>query len=154
MPDNLQQPAILLVEDSEDDAFFFSRTLRLSGFTGPFVHVFDGGQATAHLQRAQGGRASVPDLVFLDLKIPTLSGFEVLEWIRRQSFARPLDVAVLSGSEHREDVDRAISLGASAYYVKPLSIQQLKTRFDTWRGRSLAAAPPEPVATAGPDRPA
>jgi DNA-binding response OmpR family regulator len=154
MPDNFQSPAILLVEDSEDDAFFFSRTLRLSGFSGQVVHLLDGRRAVAYLQQVLAGEVRSPDLVFLDLKIPTLSGFEVLEWIRAHAFASPLDVPVLSGSEHRQDVDRAIALGATAYYVKPISIQQLKVRLDTWRGRSLAPASAEIVASAGPDRPA
>ena len=45
------------------------------------------------------------------------------------------DVAVLSGSEHASDIQRAHALGASAYYVKPLSVEQLRTRFQNWHSR-------------------
>src|SRR5262245_33116887 len=122
------QPVVLLVEDSEDDAYFFVRALRLAGCAHPPVHILDGGAAVAHLGEVLQGNQPTPDLVFLDLKIPTRSGFEVLEWIRTQTFTPPLDIAVLSGSEQRADVERALALGATAYYVKPVLVQQLKAR--------------------------
>src|SRR5436190_13912843 len=102
------RPSILLVEDSEDDAFFFRRTLRRSGYEGQFVHVDDGGRAIRHLEKAWAGEVSMPDLVFLDLKIPTFSGFEVLAWIGLQHFNPRLEIAVLSGSEQGGDVTRAL----------------------------------------------
>lgn len=65
--------------------------------------------------------------------MPTLTGFEVLAWIRDHPFVPPLDVAVLSGSDHANDVERATALGASNYYVKPLSPEQLRSRFQAWQ---------------------
>lgn len=138
------QPVVLLVEDSDDDAFFFKRTLRQAGFTGALEHASDGGAARAHLEKvAAGGSGAppVPDLVFLDLKLPTFSGFEILEWIATQHFNPPLDVAVLSGSEQSADVSRAIALGASTYYVKPILLQQLKARLAAWQERQAASVP-------------
>lgn len=148
------QPVVLLVEDSEDDAFFFTRALRLAGCTHAPMHIMDGGAAIAHLAQVLQGNAPTPDLVFLDLKIPTRSGFEVLEWVRMRAFGPGLDIAVLSGSEQRADVERAMALGATAYYVKPVLVQQLKTRIVAWQGKVAEDHPPEPAATAGPPRPA
>jgi DNA-binding response OmpR family regulator len=99
------------------------------------IHAVDGASAIDYLQEVVAGTKRYPDLVFLDLKIPTFTGFEVLGWIRDQRFTRPLDVAVLSGSEHASDVQRAHTLGASAYYVKPLSVEQLRARFQAWHAR-------------------
>lgn len=148
-----KSPTVLLVEDSEDDAFFFSRALRLAGSTQAPVHITDGGATIAYLSKVLLGAAPAPDLIFLDLKIPTRSGFEVLEWMRGQTFNPPLDVAVLSGSEQRSDVERAMALGATAYYVKPVLVQQLKTRLSAWQGKSSEIPMPESVAaTAGPPR--
>ena len=130
-------PLVLLVEDSEDDAFFFRWTLEKCGFPCEVVHAVDGAAAVKHLS---GGNGRLPDLVFLDLKIPTLTGFEVLAWIREQHFDPPLDVAVLSGSEHASDIQRAHLLGATGYYVKPLSIEQLRSRFESWLARDEARA--------------
>jgi CheY-like chemotaxis protein len=149
------RPFVLLVEDSEDDAFFFRWTLDKCGFDCEIVHAADGAAAIEQLESAIGGRhARLPDLIFLDLKIPNFSGFEVLAWIRDRNFDPPLDVAVLSGSEHVGDVQRAHSLGAAAYYVKPLSVEQLRGRFEAWHAKRESpqrAAPPGLHALAAPD---
>jgi DNA-binding response OmpR family regulator len=147
-------PSVLLVEDSEDDAFFFKRTLRRSGFEGPVDHVDDGGRAIQHLEKALAGVIPLPDLIFLDLKIPTLSGFEVLEWIRVQKFDPPLEIAVLSGSEQGADVARALELGAAAYFVKPILVEQLNMRLRAWREKQLTGVKPEAAQVAsGPTGP-
>ena len=149
MPSAVAQPVVLLMEDSDDDAFFFKRTLRQVGFTGALTHVTDGAEAVAHLERTlRADGTPLPDLVFLDLKIPRLNGFEVLEWIRGQSFVRPLDVAVLSGSEHAGDVERALALGATTYYVKPILAQQLKLRLAAWQEKQSPRAGAENVPAA------
>lgn len=144
MPHATTRPIVLLAEDSEDDAFFFRWTLKKCGLECQLVHALDGAQALRLLEAAAGpdGRRGerCPDLVFLDLKMPTLTGFEVLSWIRDHPFVPPLDVAVLSGSEHASDVLRAKELGASAYYVKPLSPDQLRARFAAWHERNAAGS--------------
>jgi CheY-like chemotaxis protein len=133
MPESPSRPIVLLVEDSEDDAYFFRHTVKKSGLDCQLIHVVDGGAARDYLAAAiaspQDAANPWPDLIFLDLKLPTFSGFEVLEWIRAQKIARELDVAVLSGSEDDSDVSRAMALGASAYYVKPVTADQLRARF-------------------------
>jgi DNA-binding response OmpR family regulator len=125
------RPTILLVEDSEDDAFFFRWSLRKAGIPCELTVAADGGEAIQQLEDARA-HGTCPDLVFLDLKIPTFSGFQVLAWIREQRFDPPLDVAVLSGSEHASDIQRATALGASGYFVKPLSVDQLRARLTAW----------------------
>lgn len=138
MPPPPLRPTVLLVEDTEDDAFFFRLCLRKAGLDCDLIHLMDGAAAITYLegtaQLKPGGRVS-PDLVFLDLKISAFSGFEVLNWIREQSFQPPLDVAVLSGSEHAGDMERAFALGATAYIVKPVQRPQLASRFAAWRQR-------------------
>lgn len=138
MSSNVPQPLVLLVEDSEDDAFFFRWTLDKCGFACEVVHSIDGASAIQHLESVLAGTVKRPDLIFLDLKIPTFTGFEVLAWIREHAFDPPLNVAVLSGSEHASDIQRAHALGAAAYYVKPLSVEQLRARFHDWRATVAA----------------
>jgi CheY-like chemotaxis protein len=154
MSSPLQRPFVLLVEDSEDDAFFFRWTLHKCGLDCDLVHAADGEAAVRHLEECLKGTKPCPDLVFLDLKMPTMTGFEVLTWIRSRSFGRPLDVAVLSGSEHASDVERATALGASAYYVKPISVELLRARFAAWHQKQSGQSRTEPVeahACAAPD---
>jgi len=144
MPNSPKRPVVLLAEDSEDDAFFFGWTLEKYGLECELVRANDGAEAVAVLKGGRkdtDGREPVrPDLVFLDLKMPAMTGFEVLQWIRDNPFNPPLDVAVLSGSEHAIDVARAKALGATGYYVKPLSVQHLRARFDAWREKHDPAA--------------
>lgn len=143
MSGSLRKPVVLLAEDSDDDAFFFRWSLQKAGMPCELVHASDGASALQILREcatSDGQRKDrYPDLVFLDLKMPALTGFEVLEWIRDHPFDPPLDVAVLSGSEHAADVARAASLGASGYYVKPISIEKLRARFAAWQEKHALA---------------
>jgi CheY-like chemotaxis protein len=67
----------------------------------------------------------LPDCVFLDLKMPFMSGFDVLEWLREQPSLSDLKVVVLTSSPEDRDRERALELGARGYAVKPPSPQML-----------------------------
>ena len=116
---------VLLVEDSEDDAFFFRRTFDKSGVSCTIQHVTDGAQAIEFLRNASISNDGFPQTIFLDLKMPVVNGFEVLDWLRTQAFAAAVQVIVLSGSEQQDDRERAAQLGASDYLVKPLKVCDL-----------------------------
>jgi len=123
MPKSINAPKILLVEDSEDDAYFFNRTLQRSGVTCAVHHVENGAEAVEFLAKAsQSDSGELPPVMFLDLKMPLLNGFEVLEWLQTQSFRSSIQVIVLSGSEHDADKTRAAELGAADYLVKPVRV--------------------------------
>lgn len=121
---------ILLVEDSEDDAFAFRRALKKAGVTHRVEVASDGRQALDYLlQVITGGDADrfpPPAIVFLDLKLPYHDGMEILEWIRRQAALSQLKVIVLSGSDEPRDRERAKSLGARGYLVKPATPDDLR----------------------------
>ena len=119
------RPILLLAEDSPDDAFFFKRALEHSRLECEFAHVYDGVAAVQVLREAHSNPSKIPDLIFLDLKMPLMSGFEVLEWIQQQSFAGSIRVIVLSGSDQETDRTRARDLGASDYLVKPITVRNL-----------------------------
>jgi CheY-like chemotaxis protein len=121
LTDAKTKPGVLLVEDSEDDAFFFERTLQKSGLTCSLHRANNGAEAVDFLQNASlKNSEAFPQMMFLDLKMPVLNGFEVLDWLRHQTFANHVRVIVLSGSEHQHDKDRAAELGAMDYLVKPV----------------------------------
>jgi CheY-like chemotaxis protein len=121
-------PTILLVEDSEDDSYFFQRALQRSGQPCGLTHVRDGAAAVEALQKALSGESKLPDLIFLDLKMPVMSGFEVLQWIRAQNIAQAVPVIVLSGSDQQADQTRALRLGAADFLVKPITPGTLAER--------------------------
>ena len=127
MPTDTSRPLVLLVEDSEDDAFFFKRTFQKSGANCLLHHVLDGAAAVGVLKQAAVSDAlQFPVAMFLDLKMPVMNGFEVLTWLRAQSFLATMKVIVLSGSNQQEDKDRALRLGAAEYLVKPVRVGDLQ----------------------------
>jgi CheY-like chemotaxis protein len=120
---------ILLVEDNADDVFFMERAVKKSGLAAPLQVVRDGQQAIDYLSGtgAYGDRGvhPLPSVVFLDLKLPYVHGFDVLEWIRQTSSLKHLPVAVLTSSAEERDRKRAEQLGAQAYLVKPADADML-----------------------------
>lgn len=126
LTDTKNKPSLLLVEDSEDDAYFFKRTLQKSGLNCALHRAANGAEAVDFLQSASAKASpEFPQVMFLDLKMPVLNGFEVLDWLRQQTFADQMRVVVLSGSEHQHDKERAAQLGASDYLVKPIQTGDL-----------------------------
>ena len=122
--DATRTPVVLLVEDSSDDAYFFKRALKRTGLECSCVHVWDGRSAIEFLEQAFRG-PDLPQVVFLDLKLPVLNGFEVLEWLRQQSVPKKPKVVVLSGSDQDSDKAQAAELGASGYLVKPIASRSI-----------------------------
>src|SRR4051812_49033990 len=111
---------LLIVDDSEDDRFFLRRGLRTLACS-IVAEVEDGAKAIDYLSGSGGygdrKRFPVPDVMILDLKMPRMSGFEVLDWLKSRRPAG-MSVVVLSNSMLETDIERARSLGADHYVVK------------------------------------
>ncbi len=123
-------PTILLVEDNDDDVFAMQRALRKAEITLP-VQVVTNGQKAVDYLSGSGDYSDrtyypFPSLVFLDLKLPYIHGFEILGWIREQPGIRDLAVVVLTSSAEESDRNRADDLGVYSYIVKPPEPQQLR----------------------------
>jgi CheY-like chemotaxis protein len=123
-------PTILLVEDNDDDVFAMQRALRKAQITLPVQVVTNGQKAVDYLSGAgdysDRNYYPFPSLVFLDLKLPYIHGFEILGWIREQPGIRDLAVVVLTSSGEESDRNRADTLGVYSYIVKPPEPQQLR----------------------------
>ena len=119
---------VLLVEDSEDDRFFFEHTFKLAESDARLFVTKDGIEAIEFLQneaqRSDG--SNYPKVMFLDLKMPDCDGFDVLRWMKEHSPPERIQVYVLSGSSEPQDVELAQRLGAVDYLVKPLRLNRLK----------------------------
>src|SRR4051812_919416 len=118
---------ILLAEDREDDIVLIRKAFATAFIRNPLHVVRDGEEAIAYFcgEGPYANRAEfpLPDLLLLDLKMPRVDGFEVLEWIRQQPSLNSLRVVVLTSSDHLRDVNRAYQLGANSFLVKPLDFQ-------------------------------
>lgn len=119
----------LLVEDNPDHALLTMRALTRAGFPDPIRLVSDGEEAIAYLggtgEFADRDRFPLPSLVLLDLHLPRKSGFDVLDWARRQPGLRELPIVLLTTSDLPEDQERARVLGATGYRVKPFDLHDL-----------------------------
>jgi CheY-like chemotaxis protein len=114
---------ILLVEDNPDDVFIFKLALRDANITTSVSVAVDGQEAVDYLSGASKysdrEQYPLPFIVFLDLKMPFLDGFEVLSWIRTQPPLRGIAAVILSGSDEARDHQKANELRADGYLVKP-----------------------------------
>jgi CheY-like chemotaxis protein len=119
-----RQSVVLLVEDDPDHAELVSRALVEYGDRVHLVHLADGDTALAYLERrgewADPARSPRPDLLLLDLRLPGISGREVLEHIRLEPSLCEIPTVILSTSESREDLAVAAGGAADACAVKPI----------------------------------
>ena len=126
---SLRDAPVLLVEDNPDHVVLIQRTLKKANLTRPVVVVGDGESAVDYFMGRGPYRDRqlhpLPALVLLDLKLPRMSGLDVLEWIHQQPGLKRLPIVVLTTSRERSDIDRAYDLGANSYLVKPLNLDAL-----------------------------
>jgi CheY-like chemotaxis protein len=126
---------ILVVEDNEDDVFALRRAIKKAGVANPLRVVTNGQEAVDYLAATSDptrqSQHPLPFLVLLDLKLPYRDGFEVLEWIRGQPHLAQMVVVMLTGSDERRDHQRAYSLGARSYLVKPALAEDIRRLLDS-----------------------
>jgi CheY-like chemotaxis protein len=136
---------ILLADDNPADVQLTITALR-DARRSPEVHVVsDGEEALAFLNRI--GRYNVaprPDFVFLDLSLPKVDGYQVLEAMKADPVLRRIPVVVISGSRREADIARAHDAQVSAYVVKPLGLDDylaaIRSLDELWL--NAAALPP------------
>jgi len=135
---------ILVADDDQNDVFFLRRAFQKSGLEHSVVHVSDGQEAIDYLQGeadfSDRSRFPLPSLLLLDLKMPKVDGFDVLAWLKNHAVLKTLPVVVLSSSSREDDIQRARSLGADDYRVKPADFEQLLTLAQEVATRWLATA--------------
>lgn len=118
---------VLFTEDDDDHAMLINGALcSVPGVGVEVVRARDGEEAIEYLRAGVDRGDRVPDLLLLDLKLPRMTGIEVLEWVRSQAGLEPLPVVVLTTSAAPRDRERTHALGANAYVVKPLDFLRLE----------------------------
>ena len=123
----LTRKTILLVEDNPDDEELTLRALRKSNIMNEVIVARDGEEALACLFGDESftdrEADSLPAVVLLDLKLPKVTGIEVLRRIRSTSRTRRLPVVVLTSSKEGRDLNEAYDLGANSYICKPVDFE-------------------------------
>jgi CheY-like chemotaxis protein len=119
-------PMLLHVEDEDGAAFLFRSAVREAGLAAIVFRVSNGEEALAFLRRAGPySNAERPQLMVLDLNLPKIDGLSVLSRIRNDESLSTIPVIVISTSSRQSDKERAFSLGAKHYIVKPDSFEKL-----------------------------
>ncbi len=125
----LNDAAILLAEDNENDILLMRRAFKQAAIPNPLFVVRDGQEAIDYLagngKYAERAAHPLPRLLLLDLRMPWMDGFDVLAWLRTQPRFNNLPVIVLTSSKLQADIDRSLDLGVYDYRVKPQSYEDL-----------------------------
>jgi len=121
---------ILLVEDNEDDILLIQRAFLKTNLSDEFELVVaqDGNQAISYLKQNESlsnyQQNTLPIIILLDLKLPKINGFEVLERIRNDGKTRFIPIVVFTSSKEEKDVTKAYALGANSYVRKPIESEK------------------------------
>lgn len=115
---------ILLVEDSDADAELIARALRKANVVNRLVRVRDGVEALEFMYRSGAFKergAGHPRLILLDLKMPRMSGIDVLKRLKSDESCKAIPVVVLTSSAEAQDVQESYKYGVNSYLVKPVA---------------------------------
>lgn len=142
MPVTTPYPApILVAEDEETDVLLLRLAFKKAGLATELIVAQDGREVVEYLEpdpQVDGAGRPLPGVLLLDLKMPRMGGFEVLDWLRGQPRLKELPVLIFSSSNHELDVEKALEMGAREYLVKPHSIQDLVTLLRDVHDRYIA----------------
>ena len=114
---------ILLVDDDEDDRQFFAEALDSLDMNTELVQLTNG---EACLEYMENKKDDCPNLLFLDLNMPIMNGFQCLEQIRKQKVFKDVIIAIYSTSSAEKDIEDTFNKGANIYITKPSSFKDLK----------------------------
>lgn len=124
-----EHATVLYAEDDANDAFFMQRAFHKLQRAGALKLVRDGREAIDYLQGAgefaDRGKFPLPKLLLLDVKMPRVSGLEVLKWVRQQTSLAHLPVVMFTSSTQESDIAFCREHGANGYLAKPSNAQQL-----------------------------
>ena len=131
---------VLLADDNEDDAHLVQLALKRASILQPLQIVADGLEAIDYLRglgRYENRKEfPFPRVLITDLKMPRMNGFEVLEWLNNHPECSVIPTVVFSASSQEADVEKAYRMGASAYFRKPATLNELcelmKVVFNFW----------------------
>jgi|SRR5665213_2557906 len=125
-----QEIEVLLVEDNASDAEMTIRALKKNNLVNKLLHLKDGAEALDFIfaEGEYSGRQmeNIPKVILLDLKMPKVSGIEVLRRIKTDERTRKIPVVVLTSSKEDPDIQACYALGVNSYVVKPVDFNEFQ----------------------------
>lgn len=118
---------IILVEDNKSDAMLFIRALKKHNLANSLIHLIDGAQALDYIfgKGEFEGRniEERPKVIFLDIKMPKVSGLEVLKILKADERTMQIPVVIMTSSKEEKDIMESHKLGVNSYVVKPVGFE-------------------------------
>ena len=118
---------LLFVEDSANDAHFVQRILKKENLTEDYRWLKNGVEVIDYF--FGGEENPIPKFIVLDIKMPKINGFEVLERLKAETRTKNIPIIVYSSSMVKSDIKKAYALGANSYISKPPRYQEMKELF-------------------------
>ena len=112
---------ILITDDESEDRYFLQKALRKAGIKNPILEFRDGAdllEFLEHQARDNKPLREIADLLFLDIKMPLVDGFDAMRWIRDNPVLKLLQIVIVSSSSLPRDQEQASELGAARYLEK------------------------------------
>jgi two-component system response regulator len=143
----MSKPYILLVEDNPDDVELTERAFAKNHIANEVKVLTDGAQACDFLFNSDRGGRGMPQVILLDLKLPKISGLEVLEKIRADANTRLIPTVILTSSKQEEELLEGYRLGVNSYVRKPVDFNEFVEAVRQVGLYWLVLNEPPPVAT-------
>lgn len=119
---------LVLVEDNPDDLDLVLHAIRKSGLKDNIQVLRDGAEALAYMfcegKYADRSMSDVPKVILLDIKLPKVSGLEVLERLKANERTRAIPVVMFTSSRQERDVEESYRFGVNSYVVKPVDSEE------------------------------
>ncbi|HTT20970.1 MAG TPA: response regulator, partial [Candidatus Sulfotelmatobacter sp.] len=140
---------ILIIEDESADAALLLRGFEKAQVLNPVVHLTNGDDALRYLagkgQYADRKKYPLPALMLLDLKLPGMTGIQLLQWMRVQGEIKRIPVVVLTSDENPDTINAAYDLGANSYLVKPGNAAEINRMVQTIQRYWMKLNEPPPL---------
>ena len=121
-----QNVTIVMIEDDEGHAKLIEKNLRRAGIMNEIVHIDNGRKASDYLLgkgEYSKDRPLTPMLILLDLNLPELDGFQILEAIKKDNSTKLIPVIILTTTDNPREVERCYALGCNVYVTKPVEYE-------------------------------
>ncbi|MCP5106443.1 MAG: response regulator [bacterium] len=133
MEDNIKPIKILLAEDNKSDIYIIKRAMKKMKFLKILKTVQNGREALDFLSRSgsyTGTNAPAPGMIFLDISMPVLDGFQTLKELKENPLFKKIPVVMLTTSRRHEDIQKSYEYGACSFLTKNIDFEVFCDSFE------------------------